>query len=808
MGTYTLAFDDARECDSTVAGGKGANLVELTAAGFPVPSGFVVTTSAYADFVQASELGDGDPETLRENIPLLPLPEEIATPILDSYRALGSPPVAVRSSGTAEDLTDASFAGQHDTYLNVTGEQAVLDAVRDCWASLWTPRAVAYRERNHWADSGLALAVVVQEMVEAQWAGVVFTADPVTGRRDRVVLEAVHGLGEALVSGEASGEHITADKATGAPLPGDFDLPREALAELVRLGVDAESAFGRAQDIEWTYADGACALVQARPLTALPEDPGGAPETSAGNSGGRPGALTKNLLFVADHVPHPPYPIDWSVSLRPTLDAVLKGLRKAGLTNAKLDDVLVQIAGADSGVVQAIPPRLRPTMSSVLGIPRMAGKVLASMRTTPTKWREECDATLIPLVERLDGTSLAALSDQELLDAIESVRRAQAPLLGSRFACVLPRGIASEQLLLVLLRRSVGATRAERLHTELLAGVDCKTREATLHLQRLAAMVTADPELRAVYDEQEPRAIAGRLREFAAGRALLDEVETYLASYGCRQMAMPMIGFPPLRENPHVLHSMLAGLSRAERGGGGSGSDDQTSAEAALKELAAVTGYRRVFAALAARLVPIVRNAISVREDSHFYLFMAGSAASRRMLLEFGRRLVERGALAEAADACYLRFDELRMGTPANVADIVARRREARASVADSYTFFPAELLHTGSSKSGLHGVPASSGTATGKVRIVRGEEDFGALAEGEILVCPYTNPAWTALFSLARAVVADTGGAASHAAIVAREYGIPAVMATGNGTGVLTDGQLVRVDGGGGTVVPVASPS
>jgi pyruvate,water dikinase len=181
MAGYTARLGESTDVGSM--GGKGSNLSALIAGGFPVPDGFVVIAEGYREFIDATGLADASPDRIREAIPRLDIPEHIAGQILAAYADLGSPPVAVRSSGTAEDLAGASFAGQHDTYLNIVGADAVLIAVRNCWASLWTPRAVEYRQRLSWDERGLALAVVIQRMVDAEWAGVMFTADPVSGRR-------------------------------------------------------------------------------------------------------------------------------------------------------------------------------------------------------------------------------------------------------------------------------------------------------------------------------------------------------------------------------------------------------------------------------------------------------------------------------------------------------------------------------------------------------------------------------------------------------------------------------------------------
>ena len=822
MGIYTRQLRELGRSDLDLAGGKGASLGELTRAGFPVPAGFVVTTAAYTDFIAANDLAGRTPEELRDRLSKDQVPDEIAEAVLSSYRELGEPAVAVRSSGTAEDLADASFAGQHDTYLNVTGSDAVLTAVQDCWASLWTPRAVAYRRRNDWDERGLALAVVVQTMVDAEWAGVMFTADPVSGRRDRLVIEAVRGLGEALVSGEATGHHLVVDRGSGdLETDAGSPVPAAVVAELATLGARVEEAFGQPQDIEWTYAEGRCALVQARPLTALPEHPGPAPTTDPtpspgrGRTGGWRGwrdrrggrdrhdhrRLSQGLGLAVDHVPYPPYPMDVSLFLRPAVTAILGGLRSAGFAAPRPEEVLVEIA---PGVVQIAPPRIRPTARALVGLPAAVPKVIGLLRTHPDAWLERCHRILTPLVERIEGEDLAALDDHALLDRVRALRQTQALLTPSRFGCAIPRIAVADGALVTLLRWAAGRDRGARLHTDLLSGIPCVSRDAGRDLDRLAATIHDTPDLARIYRDSSPECIGDRLRESAAGRALLDDLAAYLRTYGYRQISMPLPGFPPLRETPEVVHGMLKGLSQPERDGRAE-EDDDARQTAARADLAAGRGLRpRVFGRLALRFVPAARAGVSVREDSHFYLFMVVGAAMRRVLLEEGRRLVGRGVLAEPDDVFYLEIDELDGVDPDEVPNLVARRKAGRAGALDGYTVVPADLLERGNDATAIRGTPASRGTAVGPVRVIHDESEFGQLTSGDVLVCRFTNPAWTPLFSLASAVVADAGGAGSHAAIVAREYGIPAVMGTGNATSLLTDGQRVRVDGDNGTVVPV----
>lgn len=525
---------DLRDADDLhLVGGKGANLGRLLRLGFPVPPGFVVTTTAYRTVLASGELSEADPEQLHARLLDVTLPAEVSGPILAAYRQLGAAAVAVRSSGTAEDLAAASFAGQHDTFLNVAGEDALLAAVRACWASLWSPRAVAYRGQRGWDERELALAVVVQAMVPAEWAGVLFSADPVTGRRDRVVIEAVQGLGEALVSGEATGHRAVVEKRQLRLLSGGGALPDGLPAELARLGARIEAAFGQPQDIEWAVAAGQIAILQARPLTALRDAPGEAvtPAARRYSRVQREGAL--NAL---DHMPLPPYPFDVALYYRPLLGRALRALRSLGLVAPPVEDVLIEVA---EGVVQMVPPTIRPTLRALT----LPATLLAALRTVSAVWLAECRATLVARAEQIDAQDLTQLSDEALLDRIEELQRLQLGLFMGRFGHLVP-GLLLGQALPGLLRLAVGKRAASRLHADLVAAVPCTTTAANQALGHLARQIRAAADVRAVFLAAEPGQIAARLETIAGGDTVRAEVAAFLRRYGSREMAMAGAAFP------------------------------------------------------------------------------------------------------------------------------------------------------------------------------------------------------------------------------------------------------------------------
>jgi phosphohistidine swiveling domain-containing protein len=781
-----------------LVGGKAANLARMMRLGLPVPAGFVVTTEAYRAVLSASGLEpDADPDTLHRSLLNASMPAAIENAFRSAYEALGTPLIAVRSSGTAEDLVAASFAGQHDTFLNVSGIKAVLTAVRGCWASLWSPRAVDYRRQRGWDDADLAIAVVIQVMVPAQRAGVLFTADPVSGQRDHIVIEAVAGLGEGLVSGEQSGEHLVLDKATGRLLTGVSPLTEQALADLVQLGRQVEAAFGSPQDIEWAYADEKVLLLQARPMTALPDEH--PPQTPPRRYSRLQRAGVPNAI---EHMPIAPYPFDYSLFFRPALERGLQALHALGFVTSAIDDVYVPIA---DGVVQMVPPAIRPTLRALT----LPGRLIRSLRARPEDWLAACRCTLVATAEQIDEEDLSGLSEQELLERITRLRELQIDLLIRRFA-YFPQGVLASQGLAVLLRRLYG-TKAQRIEADLLAAIPSVTTEGNQALVDMAREIRANPMLRQVFANEPAEQMATRLPRSAPGRELLAAIDAFLKRYGSREITMPSAALPSWRDQPSVVYGLLKALVAGEPSTDTPEADGTQRTEQARRAVEATLSRgwlglnRRVILPGFHRLLAATRAFVAFREDSHFSL-MQPFTVVRRLALELGARLVKRGVLEKPDDVFYLEIEELeRLGPAEAVRETVRRRQDTRRSVEGRYTSVPSDLLEQPNHRGEIRGVAASPGQVSGRVRIIRSEHDFGTLEKGEILVARYTNPTWTPLFRLASAVVVDAGGTASHAAIVAREYGIPAVMGTGSATSQLHTGQRVLVDGTVGRVMPLS---
>jgi rifampicin phosphotransferase len=821
--------------DLPLAGGKGANLGELIRAGFPVPEGFVVTTAAYAAVLAGSALGtkldaflayglnrDGAEDAaslLRDAFAAAEIPATIRDEIAAHYRAYHDAPVAVRSSATAEDLPGAAFAGQQDTFLNVVGEEAVLEAVRKCWASLWTDRAIAYRRREDIDPHDVAIAVVVQRMVPADAAGVLFTANPVTGRRDEIVIDAGWGLGEAVVSGLVTPDHYVlapdgglrewstgtavAEPGAEAEDTGPARVGREVgrllgpaqLRELADIASRAARHFGRPQDLEWALSGGQLFVVQARPMTALPPEPARQPD-----------AMRLNILqrklgpFFLEMFQQRPYPLDVDGWLKHVIIAMLH--RMAGSVGVQFPGLSALLPEEDGVVVRLVPPVPHPTLR-VLAAPLSVARRVR--RFDPSEWMQDDrftaflrsaeDMNRIPLPE-LDWAQLVA-HVRRIFAVTGAVADLRVSYLPASFLPQLPMRI----ILFALGRADLAST--------LLAGAETRTEQANRSLERLANLVRGDAELRRAFDELEPADLLSTVRTDPRFAPFDEELRAFLEEYGHREtVSLVLSSSPTWSDAPEAVLGLVKVLIPARVA-----TSDPTGN--ALRELLEHPALRNPWLRRhTLRAVNGSKIGTAFRDDSHFYLTLL-LPALRRTYAEMGERLLRAGIINQAADVYHLRFEELSgMRDPATLADLEKRRygdivasRAVKRRAREGTPLLTMETLSVPSQAVDgviLTGMGASRGSATGRVRIIRDASAFGTLQNGEVLVCAYTNPAWTPLFQRASAVVVDTGGMGSHAAIVAREYGIPAVMGTGNGTVVLTDGQLVTVDGTVGRVIDV----
>ncbi len=877
---YIRLFSQIGATDVGLVGGKGANLGEMTRAGLPVPPGFCLTAQAYHTFVETTRMGEtirgilakkkmDSPEDveakaaqIRQLLNQQPVPAEIAAQVLTAYRVLGreldgsgqqSIAVAVRSSATAEDLPTASFAGQQDTYLNVRGDDDLLEHVRQCWASLWTARAVTYRAQQGFDHLRVGLAVVVQAMIASEISGILFTANPINSRRDEAVVNASWGLGEAIVSGlvtpdtwvvrksdnailsreiavkslaiEYSGERGTAERAVPAERRDIPALGDAQVAALVSLGGRIESHYGSPMDIEWGYVNDKFYVLQARAITTLREPSALPPKGEYDRSMFLeifPDPLSPAILSAIEPLFQsmldftfetmgftPPREIQ-AIGVfynqpyfhREYITAVFQPLRAP--LRERLVAQLIQPFGKHESALQ---------VDWSISFLRMMARLLWFMVRFPpqlpgivSRYRQEVGAVAALPLDRL--------SDREVMARIrELVFGTVSRLLNYDYLMIALIGI-TYQMLGAWLQRYFGAE-SDEMRAKLISGVTGNmTMETNKRLWDLAQVAKASPTVRAVL-RGGGADMRGKLEQTKQGQEFLKELDRFLAEYGHREIRMDIF-YPTWIEDPTpVLAFVRQYLDVPES----QSPYRQQERLVKQREELARTVQARVRQDLLGRVVlwPIFRMVLGhtqahTRErDTMHFEFTRVFPPFRRLLLELGRRWTTQGILTQPEDIFFLTLEEITQlaESPHPMQETVKERRaqleRSRSRAAPSKIRDGAEVLPetagAGAVEGGLRGIAGSPGTVKGIARVIRGPEEFDKLQNGDILVAPLTNPVWTPLFAIAGGLVTEVGGILSHGAIVAREYGIPAVMAVPDATRSLQDGQQLTVDGNKGVV-------
>jgi len=837
---YTPRFiQELSECrDIVLVGGKAANLGRLVRAGFPVPDGFVVTTRAWEECRGQSGNGTASTASTKSTSStwielLLPV---VAEEIRSAYRVLGSPVVAVRSSATAEDQALASMAGQYETFLNVEGEPALLKAIGRCWASLEAARVHAYLQEHAVDSSRVAMAVIVQRLIAADAAGVLFTTNPHDGRRGEMLLEASWGLGEMVVSGRVQPDTLRLERGTGRVLEAVIADKQACLVagarescpveesrrqkpclhgrdvhRLWQLGKRVAEHFGGPQDIEWAIHGEELYLLQSRPITTL-----GDVEACDNALCTAQGHLRQELAAgcgpwvlhnLAETLPHPT-PLTWSIMQRFMSGSGGFGAmyRQAGFEPSPIVDhagFLECIAGRIYMDVARAPEMLFESSPFAYDLEELKRNPDAS-QSPPTLPRGSL------WLRRKAGRKLAAAT-------------AKLRALAATLECDLREGLFQEIAARVAQAKTIdlGSLSADRL-PKLWSdheGLVLDTFGPHLLMPGLiAAMAMGELRtfLRETLWEEDADALAqlfsaggepdrtlrtnAELYEVAKGNRPL---ETWLAEHGHRAAGEFDLAQPRWRERPESVQEMADRLAMGE----GPLERHHRSAEAISQRLvslrARLTGGRR---RELDRLVSLVRQYVTLREDSKDFL-MLGYDLLRDVALEAGRRL------DIGDDVFYLTRDELfealRVGfAPYHV--IEQRKTTYRAEIRLALPrVIEAEALDTlGETPDatpradGYQALAVSAGEAQGPAKILHCPEGAGALGRGYILVCPSTDPSWTPLFVNAAGLVLECGGALSHGAVVAREMGLPAVVLPG-ATKLFREGEEIRVDGQRGWISP-----
>ncbi|KIS26546.1 phosphoenolpyruvate synthase [Arthrobacter sp. SPG23] len=891
---YISDFREVGRDDVATAGGKGAGLGELVRAGLPVPPGFLITTGAYELFVRDNQLAGRIQEyaalpasatprdygeasgQIRALFSAGTMPDVIAAEIREAYRQLGpghdpgpgpgpgagmETAVAVRSSATAEDLASASFAGQQDTYLNVYGADALIDAVINCWASLWTSRAMVYRAREGIRPDQVRLAVVVQQMVAADAAGVMFTANPANGRRDQIVLAAAWGLGESVVSGAVSTDDVVVEAATGKvvsrrtadkevmtayagrgtreePVPASRRhqpvLDDAAAALLAGYGTRIARHFGSPQDIEWALADGRFFILQSRPITALPEPAGEVPRDWSV-------PYPKGLYFRASIVEQLPDP------LSPLFADLIDGSVSRSL-HALMDEAFGGNSLRDTDLGLPVINGYAYYYYRTAALWRLMGKTPAAVRALirgeahmgVQGWRDYSHPRYVRVVEAWSAKPVADLGGQELLEGVSALLDA-GTVYYTAVQSIIPIATSSELAFQKFYDKFVRQDGDPPAATFLL-GYDSQPIRAEKSLFDLAGWSRDVPGLTEAILATPTKSLARAQLSGTPPSGMdpglwqqwEDRFQQHLDRFGHTVYNLDFVNPVPADDASPLLDTLKFYLR-----GQGNDPHRRQALAAARREDSTNRILARLHPARRKAFVRLLRWAqgpAPIREDALADVGL-GWPLMRRMLRELGQRLVAAGLIADPGDVFWLRHQEVGSavefglaapGGPAAItgadrpvlAEAVAERRLSwrgqRSATAPQ--MLPeirwlqrslAGMMPEGSQDqqgNTIKGVGASQGRVSAPARVLAGPEDFSLMQPGEVLVARITTPAWTPLFAMASAVVTDVGGPLSHGSIVAREYGIPAVLGTGVATRRIASGQRIEVDGGAGTVTIVQS--
>ena len=929
---YTTAIE-TKEDSLELIGGKGRSLAKMACAGFAVPGGFLVTTDAYRSFVDdhslqsqildlaKAELKDGYPvfEASSEAISSLILSTSMSADIAEEIRAAyvdldnEDLPVAVRSSANAEDLPGFSFAGQQETFLNVRGTDAVVEAVQKCWASLWTTQAISYRHQNGIPQDSVVMAVVVQVMVPSEVSGILFTSNPATGERSEFIVNASFGLGEAVVGGQVTPdtfivnrhdlkdyEAILGPKEHQIIYDGDqgvrlvevrendraiSSLSDGQLQELCETALRIESLYeGAPQDIEWAFCNGELHLLQSRPITNLPVQPVELVWEPA------PPARFVSRRQIVENMPDPICPLFEELYLTrglesPRPESLMVGggpmfitvngfayqrfdwpqiiaeadrrerdqqnphpISEEAIEAAEFKAFEDQIKESKQASSKVAVPDLQPFKESLSDDDRaafnewyLANKVdgLDALITMPESdnptyiafnhtaqndrqlktWYEDSQPRLEAVAEKWRALDVVAATDNELLGAIVEMGIEEGHYWSGGSSHTFGVAKSTDDQLQCFLREALPDHNF--ISGQFLTGIDSKTMQSNRDLFAIAVMVRADEDLTYTVLVVPSRFLMQALREHEQAGEVVAAIDEYLATYGHQGYSMDFIE-PTQVEDPSALFASLKGMVRDRE----YHPDNQARKTAGIRQqkmqeigelLHGLEYWQFRFRLWLAYKYNYIREEVA-------FLFGYTWSILRPMAFELGQRLVESGNFRQPDDIFFLTSDQIEQAIAAKaekrsmpeLSELAAERRELReackqhhppgtlpalASEIEAVSFKETQIKNDEDSNM-MRGFPVSSGSMTAKASVVLGPSEFDNMAPGSILVSPLTTPAWTQLFANAVGLVTDVGSILAHGSIVAREYGIPAVLGVGNGTKRIKHGQTITIDGDAGTVL------
>ena len=931
MTDFTTPLDTEND-GLEVVGGKGRSLARMARAGFSVPGGFQVTTAAYRAFVVDNGLGERILELARPEIVERGISFEKASAairqlfdehspadavigaIREAHATLdGDPALAVRSSANAEDLPGLSFAGQQETYLNVRGADAVVEAVRKCWSSLWTPQAISYRHQNGIDQASVAMAVVVQIMVPSEVSGILFTANPATGERGELIVNASFGLGEAVVSGQVTPDTYIVDKASleaketvigpklqqvvsdgeqGVVLTdvdeGERDrasLSDAMLRELSEAALAIERLYdGLPQDIEWAFSDGQLFLLQSRPITNLPVQPIEVDWSPP------PPAQFMSRRQIVENMPDPICPLFDELYLTEGLESARKGqpsimigggplfmsvngyafqrfdfpqvhrmkeakreddrlkaVSEAAIEAAERDATLArerhrqdmaqqeahdlalfasELPEADRGEFEAwVATQDDPNLAHTVSMPESKNPTYAFATKTDFnerqlgEWHTVTRPRLIGIGAKWKKVDVATASDETLLAGIREMAIEEGYYWSSNSSHSFGVAKSTDDQFQCFLRETLPDHHF--ISGQFLSGIESKTMQANADLFEIAKKVRANEDLAYVVIVTPAQFLMAELERRDDAREVVADIRAYLAAYGHQGYSMDFVE-PTQVEDPSALFASLKAMvqdpdydpKQQEERAANVRSEKHTEIRKLLHGLEYWQFRYRWW---------LARRYNYIREEVAFHFGYTWSLL-RPMATELGRRMVEVGTFHQPDDTYFLVTEELERAIEARsggralpeFAELAAERRELRearkrhhppgtipdeARANPGVSFKETQILNDDSSDT-LRGFPVSSGRITAPASVVLNGSEFDQMVPGSILVSPLTTPAWTQLFAHAVGLVTDMGSILAHGSIVAREYGIPAVLGVGNGTVRIQHGQMITIDGDAGTVV------
>lgn len=883
MSEYLLRLSELPNKSLARVGSKARNLGALISAGIVVPDGFCLTTTAFRRFLDSCPGSDDLYGRLacatayerievggqfRKLLTEVPVPPDISAGLIEEWHRIAEGrPCAVRSSATAEDLRSASFAGQYDTFLNVVDEQQLLDRVRQCWLSVFTDRAIDYRARLGIDHREVELAVVVQLMVPATVAGVLFTADPITGQRGITVINAAFGLGESVVSGSVNPDLYTIDPngavhksistkavaiepdATGGTATRELSmsqrgaqaLPDTQIRELAAIGQRIEAHFGEPQDIEWAWSDAGIAVLQSRPITSLfpvPDQPADG-RLHLYFSFGHQQMMTEAITPLGQSVLRTYFPFGRRTGSGESTQMVTAGNRvffdyteplhtplarrvlawAVGSMDARVGYTVREFA-ARSDFQTAHRPTPRRELAINMFVFRAAVRVLADLLVSDLTQRH---AAIHVFAHQSLATAQAATSSSSGADRIAAIQ--------SNMHAVTPRIV--DQLVIAPMSALIARQLVDRLSLRWLGDTDDVgpldkglpgnvTAEMGLEIGDLADLVRGRPELRRLLESPPEPFNLDQFDAVPGGAEFRVAFGQFLDHFGMRGPGEIDIARPRWADEPTTLFTSILANTQTTRPG-----EHRERFHAAADEAAAAVdrllvrvratrlGFVRV--RVMSRLIRVHRTLMALREHQKFLTVRLFDIYRTAVKAEVDT-LVQQGHLRSAEDADYLTLDELRQMLRGRVPSTLDETIAARRADFESSTELPVPRLFTSDGEviamagvarhveGVLVGNPVSAGVVEGRARIVVRPQD-ATFEEGDILVARFADPAWTPLFSAVRGVVLEVGGVMAHGAVVAREMGIPAVVGIDNATTLIADGELIRVDGTRGIVESLKSP-